>query len=108
MTNKIIKKDPPVIFWPLSSIISFNEVAKANQPLWGKGEVPIIAIMSKANNVINVIDNYALVSANRPKWIFSSTATVQDENKNIRNKQVVRQMQQKNKSVGQLDFHFLR
>ena len=67
MTNKIIKKDPPVIFWPLGSIISFNEVANANQPLWVEGAVPVTAIMSKANNVINVIDNYALASATGPK-----------------------------------------
>lgn len=33
-----------------------------------KGVFTIIALMSKANNVVSVIDNYTLESATKPKW----------------------------------------
>lgn len=65
MTNKIIKKDPPGIFQPLDFIISFNEVADGNQPLWVNWAVPVAELTSKADNIINAIDNYSLPSATR-------------------------------------------
>lgn len=89
--NKIIKMDPPVTFQPLGSVMSFNAMANANQPLWVKEAVLITPIKSQANDVVSAINSYTLASATWSKCNFLLTPTPSDENKNIRNTQVVRQ-----------------